>query len=150
MVNPAKPKNQLVGVYNLELARIYAYLYQKSSTKYTILNALEGYDEISLTCDFKTFSADGEKINSLEDMGFERLNPAEITGGSTVGESADIFMKVLNNEATTAQNNVVLANAALAIKTIHPEKTFGDCFYEAEESLAGKRALKSFKSLLEN
>lgn len=150
MVNPAKPKNQLVGVYNLELARIYAYLYQKSTTKYTIVNALEGYDEISLTCDFKTFSADGEKINSIEYLGFERLNPEQITGGETIAESADIFMKVLNNEATTAQNNVVLANAALAIKTIHPQKSFGDCFYEAEEALNNKKALRSFKTLLEN
>jgi len=150
MVNPAKPKNQLVGVYSLELARIYAYLYQKSTAKYTIVNALEGYDEISLTCDFKTFSADGEKINSIEELGFERLDPKVITGGETVPESADIFMKVLTNEGTTAQNNVVLANAALAIKTIHPEKSFADCFYEAETSLMGGRALRSFKTLLEN
>src|ERR1700748_354461 len=96
MVNPAKPKNQLVGVFNLELARVYAYLYQKSTTKYTIVNALEGYDEVSLTGDFKTFSAEGEKINTIEGLGFERLNPAEITGGSTVKDSADIFMNVLN------------------------------------------------------
>ncbi len=150
MVNPARPKNQMVGVYNLELARIYAYLYQQSDVKYTILNALEGYDEISLTCDFKTFSAEGEKINSIEALGFEKLNPSEIIGGSTVAESADIFMKVLNNEATTAQNNVVLANAAIAIKTIHPEKTFADCFYEAEEALLKGSALKSFKTLLSN
>src|SRR6201999_3457353 len=113
MVNPAKPKNQLVGVYNLELARIYAYLYQKSTTKYTIVNALEGYDEISLTCDFKTFSADGEKINSIEALGFDKLNPDEILGGSTISDSADIFMSVLNGDATSAQQNVVLANAAL-------------------------------------
>src|SRR5471030_1553965 len=114
LVNPAKPKNQLVGVFNLELARVYAYLYQKSAIKYTILNALDGYDEVSLTCDFKTFSAEGEKINSIESLGFERLNPTEILGGASVGESAGIFMQVLNGEATTAQNNVVLANAALA------------------------------------
>lgn len=150
MVNPARPKNQMVGVYNLELARIYAYLYQQSDVKYTILNALEGYDEISLTCDFKTFSAEGEKINSIEALGFEKLNPSQIIGGSTVAESAEIFMKVLNNEATTAQNNVVLANAAIAIKTIHPQKTFADCFYEAEESLLKGSALKSFKTLLSN
>jgi len=149
MVNPAKPKNQLVGVYSLELARVYAYLYQKSDAKYTIVNALEGYDEVSLTCDFKTFSADGEKLNRIEDLGFSKLNPNEITGGETVKESADIFMKVLNDEATRAQTNVVLANAALAIRTIHPEKTFGDCYYEAEESLTGKKALRSFKTLLE-
>jgi anthranilate phosphoribosyltransferase len=150
MVNPAKPKNQMVGVYNLELARMYAYLYQRSDKQYTILNALDGYDEISLTCDFKTFSAEGEKINTLTDIGFEKLDPSAIVGGSTVDESATIFMQVLNGDSTAAQSNVVLANAALAIRTIHPEKTFGDCFYEAEEALLSKKALASFKSLLEN
>jgi anthranilate phosphoribosyltransferase len=150
MVNPAKPNNQMVGVFNLELARVYAYLYQKSPVKYTILNALDGYDEISLTCDFKTFSAEGEKINSIESLGFDKLDPNEILGGNSISESADIFMNVLNGEATTAQSNVVLANAALAIKTIGPEKSFADCFYEAEESLISKKALSSFKTLVAN
>ena len=150
LVNPAKPQNQLVGVFNLELARIYAYLYQKSNIRYTILNALDGYDEISLTCDFKTFSADGEKINSIESLGFAKLNEDQITGGHTVSDSAGIFMKVLNNEATVAQSNVVLSNAAMAIKTISPDKSFADCYHEAEASLAGKKALKSFKILLAN
>jgi anthranilate phosphoribosyltransferase len=150
MSNPAKPQNQLVGVYNLELARLYAYLYQKSGTKYTILNALEGYDEVSLTCDFKTFSADGERINSIEQLGFEKLDPQEIKGGHSISESASIFMKVLNGEGTTAQNNVVLCNAALAIKTIEPDKTFADCFYIADEALISKNALLSFNRLLAN
>lgn len=150
LVNPAKPTNQLVGVFNLELARVYAYLYQKSDKKYTILNALDGYDEVSLTCDFKTFSKAGEQINSIDALGFEKLNPAEITGGHTISDSADIFMKVLTGEATTAQNNVVLCNAALAINTINAEKSFADCFYEAEESLLAKKALDSFKLLLAN
>jgi anthranilate phosphoribosyltransferase len=148
LVNPAKPNNQIVGVYNLELARLYAYLYQKSDVNYTILNALDGYDEVSLTGDFKTFSAEGEKINSIADLGFEKLNANEITGGHTVAESADIFMQVLNGRATTAQNNVVLCNAALAIRTMEPTKTFADCFYEAEQSLLAHKALKSFKQLL--
>jgi len=150
MVNPAKPHNQLVGVFNLELARVYAYLYQKSDKKYTIVNALDGYDEISLTCDFKTFSAEGEKINSIESLGFEQLNPNEILGGNSISESADIFVKVLDGGATAAQNNVVLCNAALAIKTIDPGKSFADCFYEAEGSLIGKKAFKSFKNLVAN
>lgn len=150
LVNPAKPANQLVGVFNLELARVFAYLYQKSTTKYTIVNALEGYDEVSLTCDFKTFSADGEKINTVEGLGFEKLNPSEIVGGDTVEASAAIFTSVLNGKGTTAQNNVVLSNAALAIKTIGPDKSFSDCFYEAEDALLGKKALKSFNLLLQN
>lgn len=150
MVNPARPNNQLVGVYNLELARMYAYLYQRSDKKYTILNALEGYDEISLTCDFKTFTPAGEKVNTLKSIGFDRVDPSAIAGGRTVSESAGIFMQVLSGNATTAQSSVVLANAAVAINTIHPDKTFADCFYEAEESLLSKRALASFKNLVAN
>ena len=149
LVNPARPKNQIVGVFSLELARVYAYLYQKSAKNYTILHALEGYDEVSLTCDFKTFSKSGEKINSITDLGFEKLNPEEIAGGSTVPESADIFISVLVGEATTAQTNVVLCNAALAMQTLQPKKSFGDCFYEAEEALLSKKALISFKTLIE-
>ncbi len=150
LVNPAKPNNQIVGVYNLELARLYAYLYQKSAVNYTILNALDGYDEVSLTGDFKTFSAEGEKINSITDLGFDKVNTAEIIGGHTVAESAGIFMQVLNGQGTTAQNNVVLCNAALAIRTMKPTKTFADSFYEAEQSLLNHKALNSFKQLLGN
>jgi len=148
LVNPAKPEYQSVGVFSLELARIYAYLYQKSNKKYTILHALDGYDEISLTGNFKTFSNAGEQIYTLEKLGFARIKPQEIGGGHTVDDSAKIFTNVLNGLGTTAQNNVVLCNAALAIKTIHPEKSFADCFYEAEESLLSKRALNSFETLL--
>lgn len=150
LVNPAKPNNQLVGVFNLELARVYAYMYQKSDIKYTIVNALEGYDEISLTCDFKTFSAEGEKINSIEALGFDKLDPNQIIGGSSISESASIFLKVIEGKGTNAQNKVVLANAALAINTIEPAKTFADCFYKAEESLLSKKALQSFKNLIAN
>lgn len=148
LVNPAKPKYQMVGVFSLELARLYAYLYQKSDTKYTIVHALDGYDEISLTCDFKTFSEGGEHIHSISQLGFEKIEPEKIGGGSTVKESADIFMAVLEGDGTTEQNNVVICNAAVAIRTIKPECPFSDCFYEAEESLQSRRALTSFKKLL--
>jgi anthranilate phosphoribosyltransferase len=148
MVNPAEPKNQLVGVFSLELARLFAYIYQKSDKKFTILHALEGYDEVSLTCDFKTFSNTGEHIHSIGELGFEQISPEKIEGGSTVQESAEIFSTVLNTEGSREQNNVVLCNAAIAINTIKPESSFADCYYEAEESLMSKKALNSFKKLV--
>jgi len=148
LVNPAQPSYQMVGVFSLELARLYAYLYQKSKTGYTIVHALDGYDEISLTCDFKTFSPQGEHIHSISEMGFEKIDPLKIGGGSTVQESAEIFKAVLDREGSTEQNNVVLCNAALAIRTIKPERSFADCFYEAEESLNSGKALKSFNRLI--
>jgi anthranilate phosphoribosyltransferase len=148
MVNPGHPKYQMVGVFSLELARLYAYLYQETDKNYTIVHALEGYDEVSLTCDVKTFTNKGEYILTLNDMGFERVSTQDIKGGDTVESSAKIFMDVLNGEATDVQNNVVLCNSALAIKTIKPEASFADCYYEAEESLTSKKALNSFKQLL--
>lgn len=148
MCNPAQPKNQLVGVFSLELARLYAYLYQDTDKNYTILHAVDGFDEVSLTCDFKTFSKNGEALRKVSDLGFEEIDEQLIKGGDTVASSAEIFMKVLNGEGENAQNNVVLCNAALAIQTIDGSKTFADCFYEAEESLFSKRALNTFKSLL--
>ena len=148
MINPARPQNQIAGVFSLELARLYAYLYQHSNLNYTILHALEGYDEISLTCDFKVFSNFGEQIYQVETLGFEKIDPATIAGGSTVEESAKIFQSVLNNQATTAQINVVLVNAALAIKTIEPNLSFADAYYKAEEALLSGSALKSFNKLI--
>lgn len=147
MVNPAQPKNQIVGVFSLELARIYAYLYQDTDKNYTILHAVDGFDEVSLTCDFKTFSKTGEALRTVADLGFTTIQESEIKGGDTVESSAEIFVNVLNGEGTAAQQNVVLCNAALAINTIDSSKSFADCFYEAEESLMNKKALESFKKL---
>lgn len=148
MVNPAQPKNQIVGVFSLELARLYAYLYQDTDKNYTILHAVNGFDEISLTCDIKTFSNKGEALIKVADLGFEQIEEQEIKGGDTVASSADIFRNVLHGKAKDAQTNVVLCNAALAIQTIDNSKSFGDCFYEAETSLMSGKALESFKKLI--
>ncbi|WP_461787832.1 anthranilate phosphoribosyltransferase [Pedobacter sp.] len=148
MCNPAKPKNQMVGVFSLELARIYAYLYQQTDKNYSIVHAVDGFDEVSMTCDFKTFSKKGEALTKISDLGFTQIAESEIQGGDTVESSAKIFMDVLEGSATDAQTNVVLCNAAIAIQTIEQEKTFADCYYEAEESLMSKRALSSFKNLI--
>ncbi|MDO7742862.1 MAG: anthranilate phosphoribosyltransferase [Pedobacter sp.] len=148
MVNPAQPKNQIVGVFSLELARLYAYLYQETDKNYTILHAVDGFDEVSLTCDVKTFSKKGEALLKVSDLGFQEIDEHEITGGDTVESSAKIFMNVLEGAGTYPQNNVVLCNAALAIQTIAPEQSFADCYYEAETSLVGGNALRSFKNLV--
>lgn len=148
MVNPAQPKNQIVGVFSLELARLYAYLYQDTDKNYTIIHAVDGFDEVSLTCDFKTFSKNGEALVKVSDLGFEEFDVHEIVGGDTVKSSAHIFTSVLQGTGTDPQNNVVLCNAAIAIQTIQPEQSFADCFYEAESSLVGGMALKSFQNLI--
>ncbi len=148
MVNPVQPKNQIVGVFSLELARLYAYLYQQTDKNYTIIHALDGFDEVSMTCDFKTFSKKGEQLHTIADLGFEQIEVHQIQGGDSVESSAKIFTSILIGEGTDAQTNVVLCNAALAIMTINEGSSFADSYYQAEEALLSKKALKSFKKLI--
>lgn len=148
MVNPAKPKKQIVGVFSLEIARIYSYLYQKSDVDFYIIHALDGYDEISLTGDFKLISSKKDEVFSPKDLGLPQLNASEIEGGATVEEAAKIFLNILNNKSTLAQKQVVAANAAMAIKCAKPTLTFEESVNVALESIESGNALKSFTKLL--
>ena len=147
MVNPAFPKNQMVGVFSLELLRMYSYLYQKSDKNYNIVHALDGYDEISLTGKAKVVNNQTEQILEASDFGVSQLKQEDIYGGDSVASSADIFKKVLNGKGTEAQNNVVCANAGLAISTVK-NVSIKDGFYMAKESLIGGKAKESFETLV--
>jgi anthranilate phosphoribosyltransferase len=148
MVNPSLPKKQLVGVFSLELARLYGYLYQEMQGKFSILHALDGYDEISLTGPFKMISNKGEKLLHPENLGLSKISAASIAGGETVQESAKIFEKVLNGEGTKSQNAVVTANAAAALVTAREGLTFPDAVALAEDVLLSGKALRVFNGLL--
>ena len=141
MVNPSFPKNQLVGVFSLELARMYAYLYQNTNVNYSILHALDGYDEISLTADAKMISRNSESIITSNDFQLTKLQFEDIKGGETIEQSASIFMNIISGNGTEAQQNVVCANAALAIVTVE-KCTVLDAFVKAKESLQSGKALE--------
>ncbi len=146
MVNPTFPKNQLVGVYDLELARMYGYIYQKSEKNYKVIHGMDGYDEISLTSPAKVISKESENILSAEDFGVMQVKESEIFGGETVKASAEIFMNILNGKGTEAQNNVVCANAAMAISVVNGCPTKKG-FEMAKAALHSKNALNSLKKL---
>jgi anthranilate phosphoribosyltransferase len=148
MVNPSFPKKQLVGVFSLELARLYGYLYQETEGKFSILHALDGYDEISLTGPFKMISNSGEKLYHPENIGLAKLTAESIKGGDTVEESAKIFENVLRGKGEKAQNQVVIANAAAALVTAREGLSFTDAVLEAEEVLLSGKALQVFNGLV--
>ncbi|ASK32866.1 anthranilate phosphoribosyltransferase [Chryseobacterium sp. T16E-39] len=149
LVNPAKPKFSVIGVYNLEIARIYQYLLQKEQQEFILVHGLDGYDEISLTHDSKIITKKGERIYSSEDLGFDPVNPESIQAGKTIQEAAAIFRNILEGKGTESQNAVVLANASVAL--YHTEKfgTYDDCLLLAQESLQSGKALRSLELLLE-
>ncbi|PKB43427.1 anthranilate phosphoribosyltransferase [Cellulophaga sp. RHA19] len=146
MVNPAFPKNQMVGVFNLELARMYGYLYQNTDKNFTVLHALDGYDEISLTGNTKTISRLSENMLKPEDFGVQQVKQSDIVGGDTVEASAKIFVDILSGKGTDPQNNVVCANAGIAIATVQ-NITPKEGFLMAQESLRSGKGLEALKKL---
>jgi len=148
MVNPAFPKFQLVGVYSLEMARIYNYLLQQAEAAFTIIHSLDGYDEISLTNDTKVITNNGEKIMTPEQLGKRMVVASDIYGGSTVEEAAKIFIKILKGEGSWAQNAVVLANAAMALHCTGQYKDYDEAYHAAVTSLESGKASQALQKLI--
>lgn len=148
MVNPALPNVQMVGVYNLEMARIYSYLLQQSDSRFMIIHSLEGYDEISLTGDTKVITNEGEKILSAEYLGKRTVSPEDISAGASTDEAAQIFLKILKGEGTWAQNAVVIANAAMALYATGNFKDYDECYAESVDSLDSGKAYRKFQKLM--
>ncbi len=148
MVNPAQPDYQLVGVFNLEMARIYNYLLQQSGKAFTIIHGLDGYDEISLTNDTKVITNEGEKVMTPEQLGKRAVSQSDIYGGNSVEEAARIFQKILKREGSWAQNAVVLANAAMALHCTGAYEKYEDAYSAAVESLESGKAYQSLQNLI--
>ena len=150
ILNPSQPQNQITGVYDLETMRLYSYLFQQSDKNYSIVYSMDGYDEISLTGDFKLISNSEDVMLNPEQLGLPKLKQEELYGGKNVDEAAAIFKSILEGKGTEAQNSVVFANAGMAIRTIHPEKSIEQCIEEAKSSLLGGKAAKVLQALIEN
>lgn len=148
LVNPIQPSHQLFGTFSLELLRMYQYVMQQSGRRFSIVHALDGYDEVSLTGSFKICSNELERIMTPADLGLETIAPDDLYGGETAAEAADIFLNVLQNKASSAQKQVIMANAALAIHTLRPEQGLEDCVAEARESIESGKAYQVLQRLL--
>lgn len=149
LVNPAKPQFSVIGVYNLEIARIYQYLLQKENKEFVLVHGMDGYDEISLTHDSKIITKSGENIYSAEDLGFKTINPEDIIAGETPEETAKIFRNILEGKGTEAQNAVILANAAVALHHTNKFGNYDDCLNLAKESLFEGKALNCLQLLVD-
>lgn len=148
MVNPAKPAYQLVGVYNLEMARIYNYFLQLDGRAFTIIHGLDGYDEISLTNDTKVITNDGEKMMTPQQLGKRLVMPEDISGGNSVEEAAAIFKRIISGKGSWAQNAVVLANAAMALQCTGKYRHYDEAWAAAVDSLESGKAKQSLDTLI--
>lgn len=150
IINPSKPRCQLLGTANLDQMRLYNQVFQKLGIDYGIVNSIDGYDEISLTGDFKVTTNHYEKVFHPSDLGFDIAKPEELKGGATEEEAAEIFDHVLQNKALPAQKNIVLANAAFAIQVLEKgQKSIEECINIARESIDSGAALATFRKFVE-
>ncbi len=149
LVNPMMPKYQMLGVYNLKLMRLYNYIAQNEGVNCTIVHSLDGYDEISLTSPFKVASPEGEKVFTPQQLGWNQASQDDLYGGDTLQEAAAIFDAVLDNRATAAQHDCVVANAVFAIRTLDPEIDFATARTMAEDSISSGKARACFNRFVE-
>ncbi|MCW3076953.1 MAG: Anthranilate phosphoribosyltransferase [Bacteroidetes bacterium] len=148
LINPAEVRFQSIGVYNLDVARLYNYVLQQTQTAYSIVHSLDGYDEVSLTSSFKYFSSQGEKLFEPDDFGLSYKTQKELFGGETIAEAAKIFSNVLANSCTVAQKEVVAINTAFAMNCFSPLKSISECLAIAFETIESKKALQLFNKLI--
>jgi anthranilate phosphoribosyltransferase len=148
LVNPASPKFQLIGVYNLEMARLYTYMLQKTGSSFAIIHSLDGYDELSLTGDARVITNGGERVMTPEQLGKRMVSPSDIYGGNSQEEAAKIFLDILKGKGTWAQNAVVFANAAMALYCTGAYNSYDLAFAAAVDSLESGKALSSLNTLI--
>ncbi|WP_336517509.1 anthranilate phosphoribosyltransferase [Pollutibacter soli] len=149
MVNPASPAFQLVGVYNMEMARLYNYLLQETGKAFTIIHGLDGYDEISLTNDTRVITREGDSIMTPEKLGKRMVSASDISGGETPEEAAEIFTRILKGKGTWAQNAVVLANAAMALHCTGKYNSYEDAYAAGVDSLDNGKAYATLEKLIQ-
>ncbi len=148
LVNPASPRFQLIGVYNLEMARLYTYMLQNTSSSFAIIHSLDGYDELSLTSDARVITNEGERVMTPEQLGKRMVSPSDIYGGNSPEEAAKIFLDILKGKGSWAQNAVVFANAAMALYCTGAYSTYDQAYQAAVESLESGKALSCLNNLI--
>ena len=150
LVNPSSPQCQMLGVANLDQMRLYNNVYQKIGIDYAIVNSIDGYDEISLTGDFKVTTNDYERVFKPSDLGLRTARPEELQAGATEEDAARIFDNVLADKALPAQKDIVIANAAFGIQVFERgKKSIDECVAIARESIESGKALATFRKFVE-
>ncbi len=148
LVNPCFTVKRMIGVYNLEVARLYRYILENEPNNFSIIHSLDGYDEISLTADTRVITKNGEKTYDAFYLGKRSVEPSDLYGGNTAEEASKLFLKILKGQGSWAQNAVVLANASLGLQTA-TGKDYDECYAACAESLDSGKALNNFTRLME-
>ncbi|PWL30589.1 MAG: anthranilate phosphoribosyltransferase [Fluviicola sp. XM-24bin1] len=145
LVNPVQPSFQLTGTYSLELAKMYQHVLRQNRKAFSVVYAMDGYDEITLTDATRLLANNNDSIVSAASFGKNTVNPDHLKSGGTIDKAAEILTAIANGNGTEAQTNVVAANVATAIQTIQSGTTLKDAFDEAQQFIRSGQTAKHFK-----
>jgi anthranilate phosphoribosyltransferase len=147
LMNPAKVNKQLTGVFDLKTFDLYKALFLTSEAQFGVIHALDGYDEVSLTGDFRLANNTSDKILKPEDLKMDIVQAEQLSGGHTIKDSGKIMLDILQNKGTKAQNSAVLTNAGIAL-SIAQKISIDEGIAQAKESLESGKALRSLELLV--
>ncbi len=105
---------------------MYTYMLQRLDSNYSVIHSLDGYDEISLTSNFKVSTIKGERIYTPAELSLTKCVESDLYGGSTIAEASELFDSVLQNRATKAQIDAVIANDAEGVGLFRSEFLYMD------------------------
>jgi anthranilate phosphoribosyltransferase len=152
MLNPARAKRQLIGVYDMNLTRTLAEVLRELRSDHVMIVAgTDGLDEISLTAPTKVAELKGGEVSEYilnpEDLGFSLRTKADLMGGDAV-RNAGIIRGILDGQRGAPLDIVLLnAGAALYVAGLAPDLKGGVALARKSiESGAAKRVLESWVS----
>jgi len=149
LLNPAKAKKQLMGVFNPEITETIAEVMKKRGIERAMIVHGKGLDEITTTGKTKISELKNNKINTYyfdpKEFGISYANIEELKA-KTKEESAEIILEILKGKKSKKRDIVVL-NAAAALIIAGKAKDFKEGIKLAEESIDSGKALKILEEL---
>lgn len=150
--NPAKPKMQLMGVYDKKLTEPLAkVLLNLGVNKAMVVYGNDGLDEISMSdattvCEIK----DGKIISyemAPENFGLKRCRKTDLIGGTPL-ENAEITKRLLQGERNAKRDAVVL-NSAAALYIAGKAASIREGIDLAEQAIDTGTAIKQLDRFIE-
>lgn len=154
LCNPASAPHQLIGVWDKDLLPKMANALFRLGTDHSwIVHSSDGLDEISLSGKTYVAEIDQDAVSNFE-ISPEHIglttSPTESLKTSSASESAAMIKSILEaKNVNEPKHNMVLINAAAAVRLAQNELSFGEAVEIVNESILSGKALSKLRTLTE-
>ena len=151
LTNPAKPRRQLLGVYDEYLIEPLAkVLMELGVQRGMVVYGMDKLDEISLSAPTKVCEIKGDSLTLYEikpeDFGLKRCKKEDLAGGDPK-ENASITLAILNGEKGP-KTDAVLLNAGAALYIGDKANSIKEGIDLARNLIESKKAIKVLEDFI--